>query len=299
MTGFKSPYVPGWDCHGLPTESAIIKQTKLDRSKLTIPEFRNKCRDFASGYVDIQREQFKRLGVLGDWENPYLTLKPEFEAKQIEIFGEMAKKGYIYRGFKSVYWCPNEPRAKPRSIQRRQMDSIYVKFRSNDNAIGISNCPQYFVIWNHPWTIGPVICISSRRIRFVYEGTSGDIYIVAEQLAQNLRKAAEIEDYEILGKLKGSEFELMTARHPFLDRTSVILNGDHVTAEAGTGCVHTAPGHGSEDFDICKKYDDEGRTSIGVIVPVDAKGCMTADAGKYEGLPYYKANKAIYDDMKK
>lgn len=308
MTGYKAPYVPGWDCHGLPTESAIIKQTKLDRSKLSIPEFRNKCRDFASGYVDIQRKQFKRLGVLGDWENPYLTIKPEFESKQIEIFGEMAKKGYIYRGFKSVYWCPEDETALAEAeieYSDDSCESIYVKFKvENDNGKLSGLCDlnrTYFVIWTTTtWTLpgNLAICLNADFDYILMKIPSGDTYIVAEQLAKNLTKAAGIESYEVLGKLKGREFEFMTARHPFLDRPSIILNGEHVTAEAGTGCVHTAPGHGSDDFDICKKYDDEGKTSIGVVVPVDAKGHMTADAGKYEGLSYYKANKVIFDDMK-
>ncbi len=308
MTGYKSPYVPGWDCHGLPTESAIIKQTKLDRSKLSIPEFRNKCRDFASGYVDIQRGQFKRLGVLGDWDNPYLTINPEFEAKQIDIFGEMAKKGYIYRGFKSVYWCPEDETALAEAeieYSDDRCESIYVKFKVEndlDKLSGLCDLDRtYFIIWTTTtWTLpgNLAICLNADFDYVLLRVPSGDTYIVAEQLVQNLIKTAAIENYEITGKLKGHEFELMTARHPFLDRSSVILNGEHVTAEAGTGCVHTAPGHGSDDFDICKKYDDEGKTSIGVLVPVDAKGCMTGDAGKYEGLFYNKANKAIYEDMK-
>lgn len=308
MTGYKAPYVPGWDCHGLPTESAIIKQTKLDRSKLSIPEFRNKCRDFASGYVDIQRGQFKRLGVFGDWDHPYLTLNPDFEAKQIEIFGEMAKKGYIYRGFKSVYWCPDDETALAEAeieYSDDRCESIYVKFKvKNDNGKLSGLCDlshTFFVIWTTTtWTLpgNLAICLNADFDYVLLKVPSGDTYIVAEQLAQNLMKAASIESYETVGKLKGSEFELMTAYHPFFERDSVILNGEHVTAEAGTGCVHTAPGHGSDDFDICRKYDEEGKTSIGVVVPVDAKGRMTADAGKYEGLFYGKANKAIYEDMK-
>lgn len=310
MTGYKSPYVPGWDCHGLPTESVIIKQTKLDRSKLSVSEFRDKCRDFALKYVDVQRSQFKRLGVFGDWENPYLTLRPDFEAKQIEIFGEMAKKGYIYRGFKSVYWCPDDETALAEAeieYSDDKCESIYVKFKVEDDHgklgkfAGLDLDRTYFVIWTTTtWTLpgNLAVCLNAEFDYVLLKVPSGDIYIVAEQLAENLIKTASLENSAVIGKMKGHEFELMTARHPFLDRLSVILNGDHVTAEAGTGCVHTAPGHGSEDFDICKKYDDEGKTSIGVVVPVDDKGYMTADAGKYAGLFYNKANKAIYEDMK-
>ncbi len=318
ITGYYSPYVPGWDCHGLPIESAIIKQTKLDRDKLSIPEFRDKCRDFALSYVDRQRDEFKRIGVLGDWENPYLTVAPEFEAAQIRIFGEMAKRGVIYRGFKSVYWCPDDETALAEGeieYADDKCESIYVKFAVADDKGRLSKYTDmskidlsktYFVIWTTTtWTLPGNLAIS---VNADYEYAlmkvpSGEVYIVAKELAERVAKAAKIENYEIIATLPGSELELMEARHPFLDRNSTVLCGSHVTLEAGTGCVHTAPGHGSEDFDICKYYDDNimekaGHAKLGVVVPVDAKGKMTADAGKYQGQHYSKANGAIFADLK-
>ncbi len=308
MSGFRAPYVPGWDCHGLPTESAILKQNKVDRHKMSVPEFRNACADFNMKYVNGQREQFKRLGVTGDWENPYITLKPEFEAEQVKIFGAMARKGYIYRGFKSVYWCPEDETALAEAeieYSDDKCESIYVKFRVADDDGKLDGiCDKnntYFVIWTTTtWTLPGNLAISlNAAFDYVFlQVPSGETYIVAECLAENVIQAANITEYKILGKQKGSFFELMTAWHPFLDRKSVILNGDHVTAEAGTGCVHTAPGFGAEDFDICQKYDKEGKTNIGVIVPVDGRGYQTAEAGKFAGMKYSASNEAILADMR-
>ena len=308
MSGFRAPYVPGWDCHGLPTESAILKQNRVDRHKMTVSEFRNACADFNMKYINGQREQFKRLGVIGDWEHPYITLKPEFEAEQVKIFGAMAKKGYIYKGFKSVYWCPEDETALAEAeieYQDDRCESIYVKFRvENDREKLDGVCDKlntYFVIWTTTtWTLpgNLAICLNADMDYVLLRVPSGEVYIVAECLAENVCRAAGITDYEVIAKYKGSFFELMTAKHPFLDRESVILNGEHVTADAGTGCVHTAPGFGADDFDICQKYDKAGKTNIGVIVPVDGRGYQTAEAGPYAGMKYSASNEAILNDMR-
>ena len=308
MSGFRAPYVPGWDCHGLPTESAILKQNRVDRHKMTVSEFRNACADFNMKYINGQREQFKRLGVMGDWEHPYITLKPEFEAEQVKIFGAMAKKGYIYKGFKSVYWCPEDETALAEAeieYQDDRCESIYVKFRvENDREKLDGVCDKlntYFVIWTTTtWTLpgNLAICLNADMDYVLLRVPSGEVYIVAECLAENVCRAAGITDYEVIAKYKGSFFELMTAKHPFLDRESVILNGEHVTADAGTGCVHTAPGFGADDFDICQKYDKAGKTDIGVIVPVDGRGYQTAEAGPYAGMKYSASNEAILNDMR-
>ncbi|MCR5263361.1 MAG: isoleucine--tRNA ligase [Clostridiales bacterium] len=308
MTGFKSPYVPGWDCHGLPTESAIIKKTKIDRHKMSVAEFRDRCRDFAMDYINKQRTSFRRLGVIGDWEHPYITMLPEFEAAQIKVFGEMCKKGIIYRGFKNVYWCPEDETALAEAEIEYKDDpctSIYVRFRVKDDKGKLSRYApldkMYFVIWTTTtWTLpgNLAICLNADLDYALMKLADGNVYIVAKELADGFAKKAGIENYEIIAELKGSEFELMTAQHPFLDRESVILNGEHVTLEAGTGCVHTAPGFGADDFAICKKYDDAGITNIGVVVPVDEKGYQTAEAGKYAGLRYDKSNDAIFEDLK-
>ena len=306
MSGFRSPYVPGWDCHGLPAESAIIKQHKLDHRNMSVSEFRNKCKDFVLSYVDIQREGFKRLGVVGDWDRPYLTLAPEFEARQIEVFGEMAKKGYIYKGLKPVYWCAHDETALAEAeieYNDDPCDSIYVKFAVDTDPNGalksIEGLPAkvYFVIWTTTtWTLpGNLgICLNAD---FEYDlvKVGDEAYVIAKELLPEVAKAVNLPEHEILGTVKGSELEGMTARHPFLDRPSYVICGEHVTLDGGTGCVHTAPGFGAEDFDIWNKYKDLPK----LIVPVDGKGRLTDEAGeKYSGLTTAEANVAILADLK-
>ncbi len=304
MSGYCAPYVPGWDCHGLPAESAIIKQTKLDRGSLSVSAFRDKCKDFVLSYVNRQREGFKRLGAVGDWENPYLTLKPEFEAKQIEVFGEMAKKGYIYKGMKPVYWCAYDETALAEAeieYADDPCDSIYVKFEvKNDidgRIKGIAGLPEkvYFVIWTTTtWTLpgNMGICLNADyQYSVIKAGT--EAYIMATELCENVMKEAGIEQYEALATFKGRDLEGMIAAHPFLDRDSYVINGAHVTLESGTGCVHTAPGFGAEDFDVWRKYPELPE----LIVPVDSKGKLTELAGKYEGLKTSEANVEILKDI--
>ena len=307
MTGFQAPYVPGWDTHGLPIESAILKDKKIKRDELTDAEFRDKCRDFALNFVDIQRSEFQRLGVIGDWENPYLTLKPEFEAKQIQIFGKMAEKGYIYKGMKPVYWCPADQTALAEAEIEYADDpctTLFVKFPVRDDLGKLGQycdlSKLYFVIWTTtPWTIpgNMAICVNPEFDYVLLSAPNGEVYILAQELAESVCKAAGI-DYAactVLATLKGSEFELMAAKHPLFDRDSVILCGDHVTLDAGTGCVHTAPGFGADDFNICRAYDAAGKTHIGVPVPVNAKGVMTDE--RYNGQFYAKGNDLVVQDL--
>ncbi len=307
MTGFEAPYIPGWDTHGLPIESAILKDKKIKRDELSDAEFRDKCRDFALNFVDIQRSEFKRLGVLGDWDNPYLTLKPEFEAKQVEIFGKMAEKGYIYKGMKPVYWCPADQTALAEAEIEYADDpctTLFVKFPVMDDHGKLSQYADlsktYFVIWTTtPWTIpgNMAICVNPEFDYVLLQVPNGEVYILAQGLAESVCKAAGI-DYAactVLATLKGEDFELMTAKHPLFDRESVLLCGDHVTLEAGTGCVHTAPGFGADDFNICRAYDAAGKTNIGVPVPVNAKGVMTDE--RYNGQFYAKGNDLVVEDL--
>ncbi len=307
MTGYCAPYVPGWDTHGLPIESAILKNKKVKRDEMTTAEFRKKCEEYAWDFVGIQREEFKRLGVLGEWDDPYVTLKPEFEAAQIRVFGAMAQKGFIYKGMKPVYWCPADQTALAEAEIEYADDpciTIFVKFPVRDDKGKLAQycdlSKLFFVIWTTtPWTIPGNMAISvNPAFEYVLlQVPNGEVYILAKELAEGVCKAAKI-DYEackVLATVKGDELELMAAKHPLFDRDSVILCGDHVTLEAGTGCVHTAPGFGADDFNICRQYDKAGLTNIGVPVPVNAKGVMTDE--KYNGQFYAKANDMVVEDL--
>ena len=309
MTGFCAPYVPGWDTHGLPIESAVLKDKSVKREEMTTAQFRTKCREYAESYIAKMTEQFQRLGVLGEWENPYITLLPEFEAKQIEVFGKMAEKGLIYKGMKPVYWCPHDQTALAEAEIEYQDDpctTIFVKFPVKDDQGKLGQYTDlsktYFVIWTTtPWTIPGnfAICLNAEFDYVLLQVPSGDVYVLAQDLAESVCKAAGIDfgACTVLATLKGSEFELMTAKHPLFDRESVILNGDHVTLDAGSGCVHTAPGFGAEDFAICQQYDKAGLTHIGTPVPVNAKGVMTDE--RYNGQYYAKGNDMVVEDLER
>ena len=303
MTGYQAPYIPGWDTHGLPIEQQAIKKLGINRHEAGPVKFREACKEFALGCVDTQREQRKRLGGIADWDHPYLTLQPEFEAKQIEVFGEMAKKGYIYKGMKPVYWCPDcETALAEAEIEYSDdpCDSIFVKFKVSDDkgklaALGIDLSNTYFVIWTTTtWTLpgNLAICLNANFQYSVVKTGQGNL-IMATELVDSVMQTAGIAEYETLATLYGNELEYMVAEHPFMNRGSLVILGDHVTLEAGTGCVHTAPGFGVDDFLVCQKYPE-----VGMTVPVDAKGKLTKDAGKYEGLRYSEANKVILADLK-
>ena len=299
MSGFKAPFVPGWDTHGLPTElKARAKAGVGNSSSISEVELRKLCHDFVDGYIDDQRNQFKRLGGIGEWENPYITLLPEFEAKQIEVFADMACKGYIYKGLKPVYWCSDCKTALAEAEIEYAEDpchSIYVKFRVTDDkgVLSAQNIPAdktYFVIWTTTtWTLpaNVAICVGP-RFDYVAVKSGDEYYIMAEDLYRGAMETAGKTDYEVAARFKGSDFEYMQTQHPFLDRQSVVIVGDHVTLESGTGCVHTAPGHGVEDYEVCRNYPE-----IPIIVPVNADGILTEEAGQFAGLSTEDANKPI------
>ncbi|MBQ3265016.1 MAG: isoleucine--tRNA ligase [Ruminococcus sp.] len=303
MAGFQSPYVPGWDTHGLPTELKARAQAGIGSSAdISVLELRKLCEKFVRGYIDDQRGQFKRLGCIGEWDNPYITLKPEFEAEQIKVFAEMADKGYIYKGLKPVYWCPECKTALAEAEIEYAEDpchSIYVKFRVTDDlgkfaALGIDPSKVFFVIWTTTtWTLPAnlAICVGPRYEYSVIQ--SGDeYYVMATDLYENAMAEAEITDYKVVATIQGAELEYMKTQHPFLDRESLLIVGDHVTLESGTGCVHTAPGHGVDDFNVCQNYD------IPTVCPVNGDGVLTEEAGRFAGLTTDEANKqiAIYLD---
>ena len=302
MSGYRISYVPGWDNHGMPIESAIIKKNKIDRKKMSISEFRSACKDFAQGFVDKQADQFKRLGLVADWENPYLTMSPDFEAAEVKIFGEMFKRGYIYKGLKPVYWCPKDETALAEAEIEYQTDkctSIYVKFKVADDKGKLAPVcdldKTYFVIWTTTtWTLPGNLAIALNPVEEydLVKVESGETYILAKALTEKTLKSAGIEGYEVLATFEGKEFEFMTAQHPFLDRKSVVVNADYVTMDSGTGCVHTAPGFGADDYQTCRRYN------IDIIVPVDDRGYQTEDAGKFAGMYYAASNDAILEDMR-
>ena len=300
MAGYYTPYVPGWDTHGLPIEQRAIKELGLKRHEVGPVVFREACEGFAMKYLDIQRNAFKRLGVRADWENPYITLKPEFEARQIEVFGEMCKKGHIYKGLKPVYWCPDCETALAEAEIEYADDttlSIYVKFQVKDDKGlfgGVADKDKInFVIWTTTtWTLPAnlAICLNE-NFEYSIVKANGEYYVFAAELVENTMKAAGIAEYETVAKYQGKDLEGIVCKHPFLDRDSLVILGDHVTLEAGTGCVHTAPGHGAEDFIVCQKY------KIPTVVPVDSKGYLTKEAGPFAGLYYEKSNSAIIERL--
>ncbi|VBB06181.1 isoleucine-trna ligase [Lucifera butyrica] len=300
LRGFDTPYVPGWDTHGLPIEHAAIKILGLNRHELNPLDLRRECKKYALKCLDAQREDFKRLGVSGDWDHPYVTLHAPYEAKQIEVFGEMAKKGYIYKGLKSVYWCPScETALAEAEIEyaEKKSHSIYVKFPLvNDKGnlpVGVDAGNVYAVIWTTtPWTMPANVAIAvNPELDYIWAECNGEIYLLAAELAQQVAKANGIESYTVLATMKGAQLEGMVFAHPFLERESVVILGEHVTLEQGTGCVHTAPGHGQEDFEVGMKY------GLPVINPVDHSGHFTAEGGNFQGLFVGDANVPVIKEL--
>ena len=290
MSGFRAPYVPGWDTHGLPIEQVLAKQG-VKRKEMDIVEYRKLCHDYALSQVDKQRADFKRLGVSGDWEHPYVTLTPDYEAAQIRVFGKMAEKGYIYKGLKPIYWSPSsESSLAEAEIEYHDVKSpsIYVAFKVVDGK-DLLDTDTSFIIWTTtPWTLPANLGISANPdFDYVQIKADGRKFVVAKDLLETVSKEIGWENVEVLQEFKGEVLDLMTAQHPFYDRTSLLMLGDHVTLDAGTGLVHTAPGHGEEDYVVGKKY------GLDVLSPLDSRGCYTAEAPGFEGMFYDKANPIV------
>ena len=307
MSGFQAPYVPGYDTHGLPIELKALSSLGDKKAGVSKLELRQICKEFATEHIGVMNEQFKRLGVQGDFENPYLTLRPEFEARQVEIFGEMAKKGYIYKGMKAVYWCPEDRTALAEAeieYAEDECDSIYVRFKLTDDPNGVlakHNIPldkAWIVIWTTTtWTLpANVATCLNPNLEYAFVKIGDAYHIMARELVEPTMKGCHIDEYEVLPEtVLGSELELMQYQHPFLDRKGLVILGDHVTLEGGTGCVHTAPGHGVEDFEVCVNHYPQ----VPVVVPVDDAGRLTAEAGeKFAGLKVWDANKVILEHIK-
>ncbi len=296
MSGFDAPYVPGWDTHGLPIEQQVIKASGLKRHEIDTRVFRNRCRDFALEYVDIQREEFKRLGVRGEWGKPYLTLMPGFEARQIGVFGEMAKKGFIYKGLKPVYWCAAcETALAEAEVEYgdKHSASIYVRFPVMNGKGILPEKDTYVVIWTTtPWTLPANVAVSLHpEFEYALVQVNSEKYLVAEDLKEQFLETMGLKGAETVKKYRGAELDRVELRHPFADRISLIILGDHVTLEQGTGCVHTAPGHGMEDFIVGKQYN------LPVISPVDGKGRFTDEGGIFAGQFYLDADKAVIEEL--
>lgn len=303
MKGFYAPFIPGYDTHGMPTEKKAIEKLGLDRSKIPVTKFRDTCREFTTNYKDIQTEGFKRLGVLGDWAHPYITYDHATEARQIGVFGDMYKKGYIYKGLKPVYWCTDcETALAEAEIEYKDVtgESIYVKFPVEDSKGLFDKKDTYMVIWTTtPWTlpgnmgitIGADYEYSMVELKENKENAKLERLIIATELVEKVMKLAEIEDYKTVQTFKGSELEGVLCKHPFLDRMSRVVLGSettvNVTLDEGTGAVHTAPAYGKED------YLQGLKDKLGMVVAVDDKGKQTAEAGEFAGQFYAKSNKTI------
>ncbi|MCI1902732.1 MAG: isoleucine--tRNA ligase [Enterococcaceae bacterium] len=296
MTGFRAPFVPGWDTHGLPIEQ-VLANKGVKRKELPRTEYLEECRKYALSQVDKQRSDFKRLGVAGDWEHPYITLDPKYEEAEIRVFGKMAAKGYIYKGLKPIYWSPSsESSLAEAEIEYKDVKSpsLYVAFKVADGK-GIVDPDASFIIWTTtPWTLPANLGIAvNPKFEYVEIETGGKKYVVAKELLKQVADELGFKDVKVLKTFPGKEMEYMTAHHPFYDRTSLVMLGDHVTLESGTGLVHTAPGHGEDDYLVGKKYH------LDILSPIDSKGRFTAEAPGFEGVFYDKANPMVTELLKK
>ena len=301
MRGYYTPYIPGWDNHGMPIESAIIKEQKLNHKAMSVADFRSACHDYANHYIDVQREGFKRMGVIGDWEHPYKTMDPGFEAMETRVFGKMYKNGHIYKGLKPVYWCAHDETALAEAEIEYKDDpctTVYVKFPMHDDLGKLSALDKsrlYFVIWTTTiWTLpgNLAIALHPSESYVIVKAPNGEMYIMAEALTEKVMGLGGFKDYEIIEKHEGAFFENMLADHPFLPKTSRLVLADYVTMDSGTGCVHTAPGFGADDYMTCKRYGME------MVVPVNDQGKHTDYAGKYAGMGTDESNPVILNDMK-
>ncbi|MBU0580411.1 MAG: isoleucine--tRNA ligase, partial [Candidatus Margulisbacteria bacterium] len=315
MQDYNSPFVPGWDCHGLPIEIQLLKELKEQHKVEDKALFREHCKEYALKYVDNQREQFKRLGVRGDWGKPYLTLHPEYEAQVIKAFGELAENGYVYKGSKPIHWCASCRTALAEAeieYEDKRSPSIYIRFliegvqsvekefdeidRKQLHSFLPKGVKAYILVWTTtPWTLPANVAIAVNP-KYIYvivkDKKTEEVYIMAESLVEKTMEKIGME-YEITGKLDGDALSGIVAKHPFIDRDSPVVAADYVTAEEGTGCVHIAPGHGQDDHVVGQKYN------LPTLMPVDDAGVFTKEAGKFAGMNINDANKAITEEMKK
>jgi len=296
MKGCDSPFVPGWDCHGLPVEHQLLKEQNISKHGIDQNKFRKKAKTYALKFVEIQKKEFVRLGVFGDWDNPYLTLDPKYEAQVIRSFGRLVKEGYVYRDLKPVNWCMMCETALAEAeveYSEHSSHSIYVKFKAKRAKKLAPN--TYFIIWTTtPWTLlgNVAIAIHPDMEYAILEEPEGEKWLMLESLANQTMEKLK-KKFKIVGKLKGTELDGIECSHPFLGRTSKVVLADYVSKEEGTGCVHTAPGHGQEDYITGKKY------GLPVVMPVNPKGAFDNTCGEFSGMNVYQANPKIIDRLKK
>jgi len=301
MAGFNSHYVPGWDCHGLPVEHEVEKSLGQKKAELSTSDIRKKCRDYASKFVGIQREEFKRLGVFGEWENPYLTMNFNYQATIVREFGKFLLNGSVYKGKKPVHWCSTCKTALAEAevkYQDHHSPSIYVKFKMiseiADHFQNLRGKPVYVIIWTTtPWTIPANLAIALHPdFTYVAVDIGNEIYILAEELLPTVMAKFGIPNYQILEKFQGKKLEGLKTKHPLYDRESIIILANYVTLDVGTGCVHTAPGHGQEDYESGVQYGLE------IYSPVDDDGRFTKDVPFFAGQFVFDANTAVNQKLK-
>jgi isoleucyl-tRNA synthetase len=301
MMGFDSPYVPGWDCHGLPIEHAVDKELGSKKREMSSADIRRACRAFATKYVDLQREDFIRLGILGDWFNPYMTMTYDYEATIATTLGRFFEKGLVYKGLKPVHWCTYDQSALAEAeveYEDHTSPSVYVRFRLTDESVKALDLPiekpAYAVIWTTtPWTLPANLAIALKAdFDYAVIEHEGENHIVANDLVATVTQKFGWSDYRVVKIFKGAAFEYLRYRHAFIPREGIFILGDHVTIDAGTGLVHTAPGHGADDFVIGRKY------GLDVYTPVNHRGEFTSDVPEWAGMHVFKANPLIVEVLR-
>lgn len=313
MSGKWAPYQPGWDCHGLPIETQLQKELRAQKKSIpSVLEFRKLCEEYALRYVETQKSQFKRLGILGQWDQPYLTLHPQYEAQVLSVFSKMVAEGYVYKGSKPIHWCASCKTALAEAeieYADHESPSVYIKFKVDGtqmlkkpfNEISAADVHPFkdlqasFLVWTTtPWTLpaNVAVAVNPNLIYAVLKiPATNEVYIVAEGLVEAVMKTLQISEYHVQGKLDGAALEGMVLHHPFIERESPVVVADYVSAEDGTGCVHIAPGHGQDDHVVGQKYD------LPTLMPVDDAGVLTTEAGEFAGLFVFEANAPIIAKM--
>ncbi|MDD4202017.1 MAG: isoleucine--tRNA ligase [Candidatus Omnitrophica bacterium] len=297
IKGFDCPYVPGWDCHGMPIEHQLLKDLEIEKTQIDQVEFRRKARNYALKFVDVQKKEFQRLGIFGDWNQPYLTLDPIYEAEILRSFADLSEKGYIYKDLKPVNWCISCETALAEAeveYEQHQSHSIYVKFKASSSAADIEiDDKTFFVIWTTtPWTLFANVAIAVHPdLEYAVVEVEKEKWIIASSLVENVFAKTD-KKFSVIKKVRGRELENSIAQHPFIDRESKVVLANYVSCEDGTGCVHTAPGHGQDDYLTGKKYDLE------LIMPVKNNGCFDDTCGKLSNMNVFHSNKHIIEMLK-